>query len=134
MIRYLLDTNAVSDLVNNPGGKLQSKIAAVGEHRVCTSIIVAAELRYGVEKRQSKVLAAQVEAVLSRLEVLPFAAPADRTYGMLRARLRSPGQPIGGTDLFVAAHALAIGCAIVSDNVREFGRIEGLQCENWLRE
>jgi tRNA(fMet)-specific endonuclease VapC len=132
-MRYLLDTNIVSDLVRNPQGQAAKRIRKVGESRVCTSIIVAAELRYGAAKKGSQRLTAQLEAVLGALEVLPFASPADDTYGRLRAQLESAGTPIGGNDLLIAAHATALGYTVVTDNAREFGRIRGLRCENWLR-
>lgn len=132
-MRYLLDTNIVSDLVRNPQGRSAQRIRAVGETQVCTSIIVAAELRYGAAKKGSPRLTRQLEAVLAVLEVLPFEAPADVTYGELRARLEQAGLPIGGNDLLIAAQAVALDCAVVTDNEREFGRIEGLRSENWLR-
>jgi tRNA(fMet)-specific endonuclease VapC len=132
-MRYLLDTNIVSDLVRNPQGRATQRICEVGEAQVCTSIIVAAELRYGATKRGSPRLTAQLEAVLGALEVLPFEAPADAAYGLLRARLERAGQPIGGNDLLIAAQVVALGHAIVTDNEREFARIDGLPCENWLR-
>ena len=100
---YLLDTNIVSDLVRNPQGRVTARIGAVGEAQVSTSIIVAAELRYGAAKRGAPRLAAQLEAVLAALEVLPFEAPADAAYGRLRADLEAAGQPIGGNDLLIAA-------------------------------
>ncbi len=133
-MRYLLDTNIVFDLVRNPQGSVAQKIRSAGEHRVCTSIIVASELRYGAAKRQSPRLTAQLEAVLGAIEVVPFEPPADATYGSLRARLEKAGRPIGGNDLLIAAHALALGYTIVSDNEREFARIPGLAHENWLRQ
>lgn len=132
-MRYLLDTNAVSDLVRNPQGRVTERIREVGESSVCTSIVVAAELRYGAEKKGSARLTAQLEAVLGALDVLPFEAPADREYGRLRARLETEGRPIGGNDLLIAAQALALGATLVTDNEREFGRIGELPCENWVR-
>ena len=132
-MRYLLDTNIVSDLVRNPQGRVTQRIREVGEAQVCTSIIVAAELRYGAAKRGSPRLTAQLEAVLDALEVLPFEAPADAAYGQLRARLEQAGQPIGANDLLIAAQAVALRHAIVTDNEREFARIDDLLCENWLR-
>lgn len=131
-MRYLLDTNIVSDLVRNPRGGVTQRIAAVGEAQICTSIIVAAELRYGVAKSGSPRLARQLEIVLGAMEVLPFEAPVDAVYGRLRVRLEQSGQPIGGNDLLIAAQAVALGCAIVTDNEREFARIEELPRENWL--
>ncbi len=62
-----------------------------------------------------------------------FEAAADRRYGLLRAQLEQVGQPIGGNDLLIAAHALALRATLVTDNAREFGRIDDLHCENWLR-
>lgn len=132
-MRYLLDTNIVSDLVRNPHGRITQRIRKVGEAQVCTSIIVAAELRYGAVKKTSPRLTAQLTAVLNVLEVLPFEAPADITYGLIRAHLEQSGRPIGANDLLIAAQAVALGHVLVTDNEREFARVEGLTCENWLR-
>ena len=134
MTRYLLDTNIVSDLVRHPQGRIAQHVRGVGEARVCTSIIVAAELRYGAAKKGSQRLTAQLEAVLSALDVVPFETPADTTYGLIRTKLERAGQPIGGNDLLIAAQAVALGCTIVTDNEAEFARIDGLPRENWLRQ
>jgi tRNA(fMet)-specific endonuclease VapC len=131
-VRYLLDTNIVSDLVRNPQGRITQRIRKVGEAQICTSIIVAAELRYGSAKKRSPRLTAQLNAILSALEVLPFDAPGDSTYGLLRARLEQSGKLIGANDLLIAAQALSLGHVLVTDNQREFARVEGLRCENWL--
>ena len=133
-MRYLLDTNIVSDLVRRPQGRVAERIRTIGEAQVCTSIIVAAELRYGAAKRAAPRLSAQLQAVLGALDVLPFEAPADAAYGRLRARLEQTGRTIGGNDLLIAAQALALGYAIVTNNEREFARIDDLHCANWLRE
>ena len=133
-MRYLLDANIVADLVRNPQGPVAQRIREVGEAQVCTSIIVAAELRYGAARQGSRRLSAQLEAVLGALDVLPFEAPADIAYGALRARLERFGRPIGGNDLLIAAQVVALGYAIVTDNEREFARIDDLPCENWLRQ
>jgi tRNA(fMet)-specific endonuclease VapC len=133
-MRYLLDTNSVSDLIRKPQGRVAQHVHNIGESKVCTSIIVAAELRYGAAKKQSPRLTAQLQAVLGALEVLPFEAPADTTYGLLRARLERAGRPIGGNDLLIAAQTIALGYTIVTDNEKEFARIEGLPRENWLRQ
>ena len=132
-MRYLLDTNIVSDLVRNPQGKVALHIRKVGEAQVSTSIIVAAELRYGAAKKGSTRLSAQLEAVLGALEVLPFETPADAAYGLLRTRLEQAGRPIGANDLLIAAQALSLGYTIVTDNEKEFARVEDLRRENWLR-
>jgi tRNA(fMet)-specific endonuclease VapC len=132
-MRYLLDTNVVSDLVRHPQGRISQHIRAVGEAQICTSIIVAAELRYGATKKGSKRLATQLEAVLGALDVVPFEAPADTDYGLIRTRLEQIGRPIGGNDLLIAAQAVALGYTVVTDNEGEFARIDGLLLENWLR-
>ena len=132
-MRYLLDTNIVSDLVRNPQGRIAQHIRKIGEGQVCTSIIVAAELRYGAAKKQSVRLMAQLQAVLGAIEVLPLEAPADTTYGALRARLEKAGRPIGANDLLIAAQTLALGYTIVTDNEKEFAQIKDLPRENWLR-
>lgn len=132
-MRYLLDTNIVSDLVRHPQGRVTQRIREVGEAQVCTSIIVAAELRYEVTKKSSPRLTAQLESVLAALEILPFEAPADATYGQLRARLEQTGQPIRGNDLLIATQAVALRHTLVTDNDREFARIDDLPRENWLR-
>ncbi|MCW5772035.1 MAG: type II toxin-antitoxin system VapC family toxin [Rhodospirillaceae bacterium] len=132
MTRYMLDTNIVSDLVKNPQGKAARRIARVGEDNVCTSIIVAAELRYGCAKSGSKRLAKAVEDLLGEIPVLPFDVSADAAYGGIRAALEVAGRPIGGNDLLIAAHARALGATIVTANADEFKRVKGLNVENWL--
>src|SRR5260370_10738804 len=133
-MRYLLDTNIVSDLVRHPQGRIAKHIRKVGEARVCTSIIVAADLRYGAAKKGSQRLTAQLETVLGALDVLPFETPADATYGLIRTRLEQAGKPIGGNDLLIAAQAVALRCTIVTDNEAEFARIDGLSRGNSLRQ
>jgi len=133
-MRYLLDTNVVSDLIRNPQGRVAERIRKVGEAQVCTSIIVAAELRYGATKKGSPRLTTQLEAVLGALDVIPFETPADAAYGLIRTRLEQAGRPIGGNDLLIAAQAIALGYTIVTDNEGEFARIDGLPRENWLRQ
>lgn len=130
---YLLDTNIVSDLIRHPQGMIAKRIAEIGEEQIATSIVVAGELRFGAERRGSERLTAQMESVLRLLQVLPLGDHADIHYGRLRADLERRGQPIGGNDMLIAAHALAIDAILVSDNVREFERVEGLSLENWLR-
>ncbi len=132
-MRYLLDTNAVSDLVRHPQGKVARHIRKVGEAQICTSIIVAAELRYGAAKKRSPRLSVQLEAVLGALEVLPFETPADAAYGLLRTRLEHAGTPIGANDMLIAAQTIALGYTIITDNEKEFARVEGLPRANWLR-
>jgi tRNA(fMet)-specific endonuclease VapC len=128
----MLDTNVISDLVRNPQGKAAKRIARVGEDSVCTSIIVAAELRYGCAKSGSKRLLKAVEDLLGEIKVLPFDVPADTEYGGIRSALEAAGKPIGSNDLLIAAHAYATGATMVTANTDEFKRIRGLKVENWL--
>jgi tRNA(fMet)-specific endonuclease VapC len=129
---YMLDTNIISNLIRDPKGKAAKRIARVGEDNVCTSIIVAAELRYGCAKSGSSRLLEAVEDLLGEINVLPFDVPADAEYGGIRAELEAAGKPIGGNDLLIAAHAHATGATIVTANTSEFKRIRGLNVENWL--
>jgi tRNA(fMet)-specific endonuclease VapC len=128
----MLDTTIVSDLIRNPQGRAAKRIAKLGEDNICTSIIVAVELRYGCAKSGSKRLLKAVEDLLGEINVLPFEVPADTEYGGIRAELEAAGKPIGGNDLLIAAHAYATGATIVTANTGEFKRIRGLNVENWL--
>jgi tRNA(fMet)-specific endonuclease VapC len=132
-VAYLLDTNILSDLVRAPQGRVANRIRKVGESEVCTSIIVAAEIRYGAAKKDSARLSLQLEAVLRVLSILALEPPVDATYARLRAELERDGRPIGGNDLLIAAHAVTLGHTLVTDNEREFSRVQALRCENWLR-
>ena len=132
MTRYLLDTNIISDLIRRPQGKAAQRIAEEGEDSVMTSIIVAAELRYGCAKSGSKRLMKAVEDLLGEIEVTPFDVPADAEYGSIRSELEAAGTPIGGNDMLIAAHARAIGAVVVTGNVDEFKRVRNLKVENWL--
>jgi tRNA(fMet)-specific endonuclease VapC len=130
---YLLDTNIVSDFIRHPRGRIAARVAVIGANQVCTSIIVAAELRFGAARHGSATLKAKVEALLQSLAVRSFEPPADRFYADLRTQLELAGTPIGANDLLIAAHALALGHVLVTDNEREFARVQSLAIENWLR-
>jgi tRNA(fMet)-specific endonuclease VapC len=132
LTRYMLDTNIISDLIRNPQGKAAKRVAKVGEDNICTSIIVAAELRYGCAKSGSDRLLKVVEDLLGEIDILPLEIPADSEYGGIRAELEAAGRPIGGNDLLIAAHAYATGAIIVTANADEFKRVRGLKVENWL--
>jgi tRNA(fMet)-specific endonuclease VapC len=128
----MLDTNIVSDLIRNPQGTAARRIAKVGDDKICTSIVVAAELRYGCAKSGSRRLLDAVENILGEIAVLAFEYPADAEYGRIRAGLEAAGKSIGGNDLLIAAHAYATGATIVTANIDEFRRVRGLKVENWL--
>jgi tRNA(fMet)-specific endonuclease VapC len=130
--RYLLDTNILSNLVHYPQGPIAERIAREGESSVCTSIIVAGELRFGACKLGSARLTAQVNAILAAIDILPLEEPADQRYGEIRSFLQSRGEVIGPNDMLIAAHVLALDFTIVTANKGEFARIPGLKVENWL--
>ncbi len=129
-LRFMLDTNIVSDLIRNPLGKAAQHIERSGDDSVCVSIVVAAELRYGSAKRGSARLADLVEGVLERLPVLALDMPADADYAAIRADLESAGTPIGPNDLLIAAHAYALRMPLVTADAA-FRQVKGLQVENW---
>jgi tRNA(fMet)-specific endonuclease VapC len=133
MPRWLLDTNIISQAVRNPHGPLAARIAAGDSEDVCTSAVVVAELRYGLEKTPSERRLASIDAVLGGLTIEPFDASAARAYGELRAALERAGQPLSANDSLIAAHAIALGCTLVTDD-GAFSQAPGLAVENWLRE
>jgi tRNA(fMet)-specific endonuclease VapC len=131
--RYLLDTNIVSELIRNPRGLLAETMFTSGRDQYCcTSIIVACELRYGAAKKQSAKLSFNVDQVLNALPILSLENNVDEVYAQIRTDLERRGLPIGHNDLLIAAHALSLGLTVVTDNEREFLRIEQLNVENWL--
>lgn len=129
---YLLDTNILSDLIRYPGGSVAKKIAEMGEETVCTSIIVACEMRFGAEKKRSPLLQARVEELLQVLDVLAMDVDTDSHYRNIRAELEAAGTPIGPNDLLIAAHSRSLNLTLVSANVKEFSRVPGLSLVNWL--
>ena len=134
LFRYLLDTNILSDLVRQPQGAVARRIEEVGEETICTSIIVAAELRFGAEKSDSGKLVDRVNMILSAIDILPLESPADREYGKLRHYLSRKGTLIGPNDMLIAAQSLSSGLTVVTANTREFSRVPALNVENWLTE
>lgn len=130
--RYMLDTNIVSELARNPFGKCAKKLRKVGADELCISIVTSAELRFGLMKRGSQQLTQQVEAILNELDVIALDKPADEEYARLRVDLELKGTPIGPNDLLIAAHARSIDATLVTANIREFKRVNGLKVENWM--
>ena len=131
-MRFMLDTNIISDMIRNPAGKAANAMVREGDAAVCTSIVVASELRYGCARKGSAKLLKKVEDLLAEIPVLPLDVPVDAEYGALRAELEAVGQPIGHNDLFIAAHACVLGTILVTANIGEFTRIRKLKVENWL--
>jgi len=131
-MRYMLDTNIISDLIKNPAGKAAGRIRAIPSNAIFTSIIVAGELQYGGHKKKSAQLHQRIHEILNALTLLPLESACAEVYGTIRADLESRGTPIGANDLWIAAHALVSGMTLVTRNAQEFIRIEGLKTENWL--
>lgn len=130
---YLLDTNIVSDAMNDTMGIVSTRLrgAARGFHAI--NPIISGELWFGIARRPSARREERLLGLLARLEVLVIDARVGETYGQVRADLERNGLPIGQNDLWIAAHALTLGLTLITDNVGEFERVEGLRIENWLR-
>jgi len=132
-LTHLLDTNILADLIRHPQGTVATRIRQMGEDKVCTSLVVAAEIRYGCAKKRSEKLTFQANSILEAMTILPLEAPVDTLYGFIRRDLEMKGEPIGPNDLLIAAHALAHGLTVVTANKEEFSRVPDLTVENWLR-
>lgn len=132
MLKYMLDTNiAIYVIKRRPIAALEkfNKHAS----QMCVSSITVAELIHGAEKSQNSQQAfAVVEDFLSRLSVLDYDYSAAGHYGDIRANLERKGTPIGVNDLHIAGHARSAGLILVSNNLREFERVEGLRLDNWV--
>lgn len=132
MLKYLLDTNIVIYVIKHRPPQVR-EVFNRHHGRMAISAVTAAELLHGAEK--SADIARNltvVEDFCSRLDVLPYGLKAAAHYGAIRAALERRGQPIGVNDLHIAAHARSEGLTLVSNNLREFERIDGLLTENWI--
>lgn len=131
MLRYLLDTNIVIYVIKR---RPLSALPLFNENagHMAISSITLAELMHGAEKSNAPTRSlAAVEDFCSRLEVLSYGPKAAMHYGNIRAYLESRGQTLGANDLHIAAHARSEGLTLVSNNLREFERVEALQLANW---
>lgn len=128
----MLDTNIVSYLIRSGDMRLIEKFEQVSlEHTVSISSVTAAELFYGVKKKGSKKLEVALMEFLLPLEKYPFDTHAAISYGDVRVQLEMAGNVIGSHDMLIAAHAVSLGAVLVTNNEREFARVEGLRVENW---
>lgn len=131
-MKYLLDTHICIYLMKSHSEKILKRFKALEPGDVGISSITLAELQCGVEKStQPSRNREALEAFLIPLEVADFDPTAAEHYGRVRAVLARKGTPIGGNDLFIAGHALALKVPLVTNNVREFRRVPGLKVENW---
>lgn len=130
---YMLDTNICSFIIRNKPKSVKEKLKEVErEHRVVLSTIVVSELLYGAYKKGSPKLINVVQKFIECFEIIPYDYEASKVYGKLRAELEKQGISIGAYDLQIAAHALSIDAILVTNNLREFGKIKGLKVEDWL--
>ena len=132
MLTYMLDTKVCIYVLKNYPQDLREKFNSLAE-QLCISSITLGELHYGAEKSARRVdnLVA-IEHFVARLDVLPFAAKAAAHYGQLRAELERAGTPCGPHDMQIGGHARSEGLIVVTNNMREFGRMPGIRAENWV--
>jgi tRNA(fMet)-specific endonuclease VapC len=132
MLRYLLDTNICIYVIKRRPESLLDRFNENASH-LAISAITLAELLHGAEKSaQPQRTLSVVENFYSRLDVLDYGAKAAQHYGQIRSALERRGTPIGVNDLHIAAHARSEGLTLISNNLREFERVEGLLYENWI--
>ena len=136
-VNYLLDTNIISHMMRNTEGTaslyLEKLINSDLDHKFFTSIVVQSELLFGLAKRPSAKLQQAYERQMAGLMVMPIDDAVSHQYAAIRLDLSQAGTPIGPNDLFIAAHALALDCTLVTDNEDEFRRVAGLKVENWSK-
>lgn len=132
MSLFLLDTNIVSDVLKRPTGSAARRLEAAAGQETAVNTIIAGELWFGFEKRPNPRLETRLRNLLLRVQLLSVETEVGRTYGRIRASLEGTGTPIGGNDLWIAAHALTLGATLATANEREFQWVEGLSVENWL--
>ncbi len=132
-MKYLLDTNICIYALNKRPPGILERLRAVGPTAVSISVITAVELRHGAEKSRDPAKAnAKLDRFFSPIKIFPFDESAALRAGRLRAELDRRGRPIGDFDSLIAAQALALNLILVSNNLREFDRVSGLVCENWV--
>jgi tRNA(fMet)-specific endonuclease VapC len=136
-VNYLLDTNIISHMMRNAEGTasryLEKLINSDPDHKFFTSIVVQSELLFGLAKRPTPKLQQAYERQMAGLMVMPIDDAVSHRYAAVRLALSQAGTPIGPNDLFIAAHALALDCTLVTDNEDEFRRVAGLKVENWSK-
>jgi tRNA(fMet)-specific endonuclease VapC len=130
-MRFMLDTNMVSFIVRDQFAPLKHRLHQVPPSSLCISSITQAELLYGLARKPgATALRARVDAALLRIESLVWDGMAAQTYATLRAAMESQGQGLANLDTLIAAHAVALGHVLVS-NDQAFRRVPGLVVEDW---
>jgi tRNA(fMet)-specific endonuclease VapC len=131
--QYLLDANILTNMARNPFGASSHILKNVGSANAFTSVIVAGEIQFGIEKFSAFRLRRQMELILDTIDIHPLPLETIETYSVLRTQLELKGQLIGSNDMWIAAHALAEDAVLVTNNIREFSRIKDLKVENWMQ-
>ena len=131
-VRYLLDTNICIYIAKRRPPEVASRFERLRPGEVGMSMITYGELMFGAEKSQHpQAVKDRLQRFVELVPVLPLPEESPRHYARIRSELERTGTPIGASDLWIAAHALASGLILVSNNLREFGRVTGLAAENW---
>lgn len=131
-MKYLLDTNVCVDYLTRRCASVIERIQASAPEDLCLSSVVIAELRYGADKSQRRLENhRKIDVLVNELVCVDFDAEAAAAFGRLRWELEQRGEPIGPYGLMIAAHAVSLDLVLVSDNLRELGRVSGLAVENW---
>jgi tRNA(fMet)-specific endonuclease VapC len=134
-MRYMLDTNTLIYVLNaRPNHQaVLDRFDQEDPRQLCISSVTLAELRYGIEKSQKReATRAKLQRAVDTLNVAPFESRAAESYGVIRAALERAGTPCGPLDMLIAAHALSLNLNFVTNNVREFSRVQGLRVNNWI--
>ncbi len=131
-MKRLLDTNVCIDYLNASHPRVVESFREASPDDLCLSSVVVAELRYGADKSARKRRNhGKLDVLTAEIQCVDFDLEAAAAFGRVRAALEATGTPIGPYDMMIGAHALALGCTLVTDNVEEFRRIDGLVIENW---
>ena len=132
-VRYLLDTNVVSFHIRGSSAALQNRLRRVKASTVALSVVTEMEIRFGLARNPGLRIAPLVEQFLDAMTILPLDSEVARAYGRIRAELEKGGRPIGPLDTMIAAHAVAVGATLVTNDVREFRRVRGLRVVDWTK-
>ena len=132
-MKYMLDTNICIYIIKHRPEEVIQKFMEHDPDDICISAITYAELVHGVEKSQAKEKnRVALMVLLSEIQIVPFDDLAAQSYGEIKAGLQKKGTPIGPMDTLIAAHAKAMNLTLVTNNTKEFVRVDGLKLEDWV--
>lgn len=134
MTRYMLDTDICAFILRKSSQELLQRMQTVPIAQQCMSVVTLAELLFGVQaSNRKKANREAVDLLVRHVEVLEWSKDAADHYADIRMVLKKKGQQLGANDLMIAAHARSLGAVIVTNNVKDFGRVKGLHLENWMQ-